>query len=567
MDISSGIIHFLVFIGGLGVFIYGMKLMSEGLLKITGRGLRKLFSYLTSNPFLGVVTGFIITALIQSSSASTVMVVSLVNTSLLSLSQSVSLILGANIGTTITGWIVSLAGFKVPTMNLALIVMGFALPMIFSKINKWKSTAEFFVGFSFMLLGLSFMKDAVPDLSQDAEILSFLRFYKITIWTTFLAVILGALLTIVVQSSSVSIGMIQILTAQGIIPIEFAVAMLLGSNIGTTLTPNIASIVASRNAKRVARIHSLINIIGAVWAIFVMKHLLQAVDLFCLNVFDLPYSIFSENPVERGAIMPIALATFHSGFNIINALILMAFTPVLVKLSGFLVSKTESAFEITKMDKNYIIETPELEVLEAKSELLRLSKLIKGIFNKVHGAFLHQQVEQQFLDQINEEISNVKSKESSLLSYLTKVYKESPSAETSEILLSMTKIASELNEIGITSYNLAELVYNKKKNRTLLDEQIFRNLGKIFEQLAATFDQIITDINKNSQSKVETYLILEEKINQLNNHIRMLQLSQEKPTEVEHELLIGDITNTLSLVSRYLFNISSILTNKKEDVW
>jgi len=409
MEIKSGIIHFLIFIGGLGVFIYGMKLMSEGLQKITGRGLRKLFSYLTTNPFLGLATGFIITGLIQSSSASTVMVVSLVNTSLVSLTQSVGLILGANIGTTITSWIISMVGFEVQTVNIALIIMGFALPMIFSKINNWRSTAEFLVGFSFMLLGLSFMKDAVPDLSQQAKILSFLQFYQVTISSTLLAVFLGFILTVIVQSSSVSIGMVQILAAQGFIPLEFAVAMLLGANVGTTVTTNIAAIVASRNAKRAARIHTLVNVLGVVWAIFVMNYLLKGVNLFCLNVLDLPYSIFSKIPAERGAIMPFALATFHTGFNLLNALVLIWFIPLLVKLSNYLVAKKESIFEVTKMNRNFIIEIPELEVLEAKNDLLRLTKMTKGIFNKVHGAFLHQHVERQFLDAINRDFQHIKA--------------------------------------------------------------------------------------------------------------------------------------------------------------
>lgn len=559
MEIESGIIRFLVFLGGLGVFIYGMKLMSEGLQKITGRGLRKLFSYLTANPLIGLATGFLITGLIQSSSASTVMMVSLVNTSLISLTQSVSLILGANVGTTTTGWIISMAGFKMQTVNIALIVMGVALPMIFSKINSWRSTAEFLVGFSFMLLGLSFMKDAVPDLSQDAEILSFLRFYKVTIWTTMLAVLLGGILTIIVQSSSVAIGMVQVLATQGFLPIEFAIAMLLGSNIGTTVTTNIASLVASRDAQRTARIHTLINVIGAIWAIFVMGYLLDAVDFFCLNVIDLPYSVFSDNPVERGETMPFALATFHTGFNLANTLILSFFIPLLVKISSYLVSKRDSIYETAKMDRNFIIEIPELEMLEAKSELLRLTKMTKGIFNKVHGAFLHQHIEQEFLDRINQDLHDIKSFERNLVYHLTKVYQEHPSAETSAILIQMTRITSDLNEFGMTCSNLANLVHHKSENRLLINEQVFRDLGKIFEILLEVFERVTKDINQSKPINKEKYVVLEEKINQQKSHLRMLQLSDKENIDLENELLVTDFTNTLMQLSRHLFGISLIL--------
>ena len=567
MEIKSGIIHFLVFIGGLGVFIYGMKLMSEGLQKITGRGLRKLFSYLTANPFLSVATGFLITGLIQSSSASTVMVVSLVNTSLLNLSQSVGLILGANVGTTITGWIISLVGFKVQTVNIALIIMGFALPMIFSKINNWMSTAEFLVGFSFMILGLSFMKQAVPDLSQDAKILSFLQYYKVTIWTTILAVFLGLILTVIVQSSSVSIGMVQVLAAQGFIPIEFAVAMLLGSNIGTTVTTNIAAIVASTKAKRAARVHTLINVLGVIWAIFVMNYLLVGVDFFCSNILDLPHSVFSVNPTERGAIMPFALATFHTGFNLLNVLLLVWFIPVLVKLSSFLVNGKDSIFEFAKMDRNFIIEIPELEVLEAKNDLLRLTRMTKGIFNKVHGAFLHQQIERQFLDAINEDFQHIKSFERNLVNYLTRVYQEHPSAETSEVLIHMTRITSDLKEVALSSSALANLVYQKTENRLLIDEQVYRGLGKVFEHLLEIFDRILKDINRNTAANIEKYIVLEEKINQQKNHLRMIQLSKLIDIDLENELLVTDFTNTLVLIARQLFSISTILGNKKGSAW
>jgi phosphate:Na+ symporter len=445
--------------------------------------------------------------------------------------------------------------------------MGFALPMIFSKINNWRSTAEFLVGFSFMLLGLSFMKDAVPDLSQDAEILSFLRFYKVTIWTTVLAVFMGGILTVIVQSSSVSIGMVQVLAAQGFIPIEFAVAMVLGSNIGTTVTTNIASLIASRDAKRAARIHSLINVIGAIWAIFVMNYLLLEVDWFCSNVLELPYSVFSENPVERGEIMPFALATFHTGFNLLNALLLVWFIPFLVKISDYLVGKQESIFEVTKMDKNFIIEIPELEVLEVKNDLLRLTKMSKEIFDKVHNAFLHQKIEQQFLDEINEEFLDVKSFETTLVNYLSKVYQEHPSAETSEVLIDMTRITSDLKEVGLSSNLIANLVYQKIENRLLIDEQVYRGLGKIFEYLIESFGRILKDINRNTSVNIEKYIVLEEKINQQKSHLRMLQLSKEVNIDLENELLVADLTNALSLVGNQLFSISSILMNKKGTNW
>ena len=198
-------------------------------------------------------------------------------------------------------------------------------------------------------------------------------------------------------------------------------------------------------------------------------------------------------------------------------------------------------------------------MLEAKSELLRLTKMTKGIFNKVHGAFLHQHIEQEFLDRINQDLQNLKSFERSLVYYLTKVYQEHPSAETSEVLIQMSRITSDLNEIGVTCSNLSNLVYYKTENRLVIDEQVYRGLSKIFDYLLESFDRITKDINQDKPANIEKHIILEEKINQQKNHLRMLQLSKEHNVDLENELLVTDVTNTLLQLSRYLFGISTIL--------
>ena len=570
MAASSGLVQFLVFLGGLGVFIYGMKLMSEGLLKITGRGVRQLFSYLTNRPFAGILTGFVVTALIQSSSAVSVIVISLVNTSLLTLKQSIGVILGANIGTTITSWIISLslADLKIETVTVALIIMGIGFPMIFSKLSRIRSTAEFLIGFSFMLLGLGYMSNAIPDLSTDNELLAFLQYYEVDLSSTILSMLLGVALTLIVQSSSVAVGMVQVLAAQGVLPMEFAASILIGSNIGTTVTTNIASLVGTRSAKQAARVHSLINVVGAVWMMFILSYFIHGVDWVCLNYFDASYSVFSMIPAERGDAMPIALATFHTGFNVLNVVLMVWFIPLLVKASKFLVGKRESYLNASKLDKNYIIEIPELEILEAKGELLNLTKVSQGIYLKVHKGFQTQSVERSFLNEIDNSIEELKSINTRLINYLTTVFQEHPSAETSEILVNMGRITSDMKEIGLTCNNIAELVYNKTEKRLVIEEKIFRSLDQMFGHISEGFDYVVTDIYKNSKVDIEKYRILEEKIHHLQNHLRMVQIAKMEENEyVEAIFLSKEIAVQLALLTRQLYRVSEVLSSKSGKNW
>ncbi len=568
MENATGITLFLVFIGGLGVFIYGMKLMSEGLLKITGRGVRQLFSYLTNKPFVGIVTGFVVTALIQSSSATSVIVISLVNTSLLTLKQSVGVIMGANIGTTVTSWIISLLGFKLESINFSLIIMGIAFPMIFSKLHRWRSTGEFWIGFSFMLLGLTFMKDAIPDLSDNTDVLSFLKYYEVNFLSSGLSVLLGIALTIIVQSSSVAVGMVQIMAFQGIVPFELAASMLIGSNIGTTVTTNIASIVGTKESKQAARIHSLINIFGAIWMMLALNPFIKGVDWCCLEFLDTEYSVFSTEPNERGQVMPIALATFHTGFNVLNVLLLVWFIPFLVKISKYLVSKGESYFSVAKLDKNYIVEIPELEILEAKGELLKLSKVAQDIYMKVSQGYQTQSVERSFLDEIDHDIDELKSINARLINYLTTVFQEHPSADTSEILVNMGSITSDMKEIGLTCHKISELVYNKTEKRLVIDEKIFRSLNQMFALITEGFDFVVNDIYQNSKVDTDKYQVLEEKIHHLQNHLEMIQIARLRDqANVEAIFLSKDIALQLSLLTRQLYRVSEKLSTKSGKNW
>ena len=286
-----GIYELLRLIGALGFFIYGMKVMSDGIQKAGGSKMRQILGGMTSNRYFGVMTGFLITAIVQSSSATTVMTVSFVNAGLLTLVESAGVMMGANIGTTITAWVISILGFKVKMSAIALPIIAFGMPMMFARKTKTKNWGEFLVGFALLFIGLAELKDAVPDVKNNPEVLNFLAgFADPSFLSRLMFVGVGTLLTIVVQSSSAAMALTLVLCNTGVIPFEVAAAMVLGENIGTTITAELASMVGNVHAKRSARIHSMFNIVGVSWAVLLISFTIAA------SVVDFPEPV---GPVTR----------------------------------------------------------------------------------------------------------------------------------------------------------------------------------------------------------------------------------------------------------------------------
>ena len=292
-----GIYELFTLIGALGFFIYGIKVRSDGIQKVAGSKMRGILSKMTSNRFLGVATGFLITALLQSSSATTVMIVSFVNAGLLTLVESIGVIMGANVGTTITAWLISLLGFKVKISAIALPIIAIGMPMMFSSNRKMKSWAEVLIGFALLFMGLDHLKGAVPDLQANSEFLSFLANYaNMGIYSTLMFIGVGTMLTLIVQSSSAAMAITLIMCNMGYIPFELAAAMVLGENIGTTITANVAAVVGNVHAKRAAKAHFIFNIFGVIWMIIAFSYFITSIDGFMQNNKG-----FIQNLVESNA--------------------------------------------------------------------------------------------------------------------------------------------------------------------------------------------------------------------------------------------------------------------------
>jgi phosphate:Na+ symporter len=332
---NYGISDILTLLGSLGLFLYGMKVMSDALINLAGDRLRSILAAATSNRFFAMLTGLMITAAIQSSSATTLMVVSFVNAGLFQLTEAVGIIMGANVGTTVTAWLISILGFKVKISAAALPLVGIGFLLSLSAIDKRKHFGLFLVGFAMLFLGLDFLKDSVPDIGHHPETLAFLTEYSsMGFYSILLFFLIGALLTLIVQSSSAAMALTLLMTHEGWVSFDMAAAMVLGQNIGTTITAILASLIANFQAKRAAVAHLIFNLLGVIWVLIVFNPFIKIVA-------QLVEDIEGASPLTDTLAVPVALSLFHSVFNIINALVLIGFIPLIVRLVKRLVPETK----------------------------------------------------------------------------------------------------------------------------------------------------------------------------------------------------------------------------------
>ncbi|MFO7828502.1 MAG: Na/Pi cotransporter family protein, partial [Bacteroidales bacterium] len=375
---NYSLLDFLTLIGSLGFFLFGMKLMSEALQKVAGDKMRNILAKMTSNPIKGVFTGFLITAIIQSSSATTVMMVSFVNAGLLSLLESIGVIMGANIGTTVTAWLISLLGFKIDISIISLPLIGISFPLLFSKTKKNKFWGEFIIGFAMVFLGLDFLKGSVPDIKSNPEILAFLSNYTSDgILSHLLFLAIGTILTIVIQSSSATMALTLVMCNNGWIPFDIAAAMVLGENIGTAVTANIAAAVANVSAKRTARAHLIFNILGVIWVSIIFSYFLSAIDWFIAKTGGV-------SPYDSPHAIPVALAIFHTAFNVANTLLFIWFTKLIEIVVTRIVPMRDDTEEFRlKYINTGMLSTSELSIHQAKKEIIVFAQRVEKMYHYV----------------------------------------------------------------------------------------------------------------------------------------------------------------------------------------
>lgn len=552
----------LTLIGSLGFFIYGMKIMSEGIQKVAGSKMRQILRAMTSNRFMGVLTGFLLTTLVQSSSATTVMVVSFVNAGLLSLVESIGVIMGANIGTTITAWIISIVGFKVKIAALAFPIIAFGFPLLFSSRTNIKSWGEVILGFAILFMGLEALKSSVPDLKSNPEILEFLTHYTDSgIFSTLLFIGIGTVLTIIVQSSSASMALTLVMANQGWISFDLAAAMVLGENIGTTITANIAALVGNVHAKRAARAHLIFNITGVIWVLLVFPFFLEGIDAYMVRYHDV-------SPFATPEAMPVALSIFHTTFNIINVLLMVGFVKFIANTVIKLVSsKGEDEEFRLEYISTPIMATPEISLEEARKEIAKFAELTARMSGFVQALVVKKKVKTRtkLMKRVKKYEEITDRVELEIADYLSKVSTSNLSSKSSLRLRGMLAIINDLERIGDLFFQMSLAVERKNESSAWFSERQIKNLMEMFELIDDAFETMIANLNSEyHEVTLNSAIANEAAINKKRDKLRKKHLKniEKRDYDIMSGLVYSDLYNLLERVGDHIINVTEAVTGE-----
>jgi len=558
--------NILELIGALGFFIYGMKVMSEGIQKVAGQRMRQILGAMTSNRFFGVFTGFLITCLLQSSSATTVMIVSFVNAGLLTLVESLGVIMGANIGTTITAWLISIFGFKVKIASVALPIIAIGFPLMFAGRGNLKSWAEVIIGFALLFLGLDALKGSVPDLKQNPQILEFLSGYADFGMLSLLMFIgVGTVLTLVVQSSSAAMALTLVMCNEGWIPFELAAAMVLGENIGTTITANLAALIGNVHAKRAARAHFIFNVFGVVWMFFVFRFFLQGIDNIMISFYGM--SPFDKDQYEC---IPIALSVFHTTFNVINVVLLVGFVPFIVKLVEKMVTSRGDVDEETRLEYigSGILSTPELSLLQSKREIAKFGKITKKMFGFI-PELLEENDKKKFTEMMRrvakyEDITD--KMEIEIANYLAKVSEGELSEHSSLKIRGMLSMINDFERIGDLCYQMSKNIERKQDNKAKFTNSQEENIQKMFKSVGDALQNMLNNLNSESeQVNIREAEMLEVEINNTRDKLRIEHLSSLSKSEYSFEsgIYYNDLFSSCEKIGDHVYNVNEAIVGIK----
>lgn len=604
MDYSF--LDFLGLLGAVGLFLYGMKVMSEGLQKAAGDRLRNILSAMTRNRFTGTVTGFFITALIQSSSASTVMVVSFVNAGLMTLAQSMAVIMGANVGTTFTAWVIALFGFKVDISAFALPLIGLAVPMLFSSKSRTKSIGEFTIGFAFLFMGLSMINKYVPDLQSNPEMFAFLeRYASMGFGSVLIFLMVGLLVTMIIQSSAATFAITLIMCSKGWITFDLACALVLGSNIGTTITPLLASMSGNVAAKRTAMGHLLFNLLGTLWVLFVFfpfvdlntwiteeigqgdpTALYKYVTDLKVNHPDIYNQLWNNSlPTPNGDILhhqtvitqlqvsvSFGLSMFHTVFNLINLSIMIWLTKVYVKIVEFLVPAKhhgDDEFQL-KFIQGGILSASELNISQAEKEISVFAERVGRMlpmarelitakdgsdeFNKIYSRL---EKYEEISDRMEIEIAN----------YLNRCAEGRLSNASKRRIAAMLSIDSEIESIADCALGVGKILLRKQQGSVQFNDEIYQNINTMFDYVSRSIDNmllLLKDFEHQNESDIITSYNREREINNLRNQLRTNNIENINSHHYEYQsgIYYMDIISTLEKMGDYIINVVDIIKDE-----
>ena len=567
-----GILQIFTLLGALGMFLYGMNLMSSGLQKAAGDKLRGFLSAMTSNPFKGVLTGLGITSIIQSSSATTVMVVSFVNAGLLTLTQAIGVIMGANIGTTVTAWMVAFLGFKADISILAIPLMLFGFLFSNSKKNKHQNIGELIVGFSLLFLGLSFMKESVPDLRETPQVLEFVRNWaSYGFGSVLLFLAFGTILTLVLQSSSATMAITLIMLSMGWIPFHMACAMVLGENIGTTITANIAAAVGNTQAKRAAMSHTIFNVFGVIWALILFKPFTTLVGKV-IELFGLPNPAAEGFAVVEGDMGSSTAALYglsmlHTMFNTINTLILVWFIKYIEKAVVWIIKPKNQEAEPFRL--KYIsagpLATPELAAAQAFDEIVHFAEISRNGLGYAKQAIA---ADAKHFDELREKL--VKYEEISdrieyeIAAFLNGVSAGDISEATSVKIKAMYKIIGELESLGDSGEAISRMLSRRNEHKKSFDTATIEKINLMIAKVDSAYEVMIANLtaaHEGTLTSIANAYDAEEQINALRNELREAEIDALDNNDKNYQTSVYyiDIINELERMGDFMINISQSL--------
>lgn len=596
---NYGLLDLLCLIGAVGLFLYGMKVMSEGLQKAAGDRLRNILGAMTRNRATGTLTGFFITALIQSSSASTVMVVSFVNAGLMTLSQSMAVIMGANVGTTFTAWVIALFGFKVDIAAFALPLIGVSVPLLFSKKSRTKSIGEFGIGFAFLFMGLSLISKYVPDLQQNPEMFEFLqRYTSMGFGSVLIFCLVGIIVTMIIQSSAATFAITLIMCSKGWITFDLACALVLGSNIGTTITPLLASLSGNVAAKRTAMGHLLFNLLGTLWTLAIFFPFVGLTQWVTQEIgqgdptqlYNYVTGLEASDPALYARVMQaelpatdplithhlttimtlqisvsFGLSIFHTLFNLINLSIMIWLTKVYVKIVEWIVPakrKGDDEFQL-KFISSGMLSASELNITQAEKEIAvfadRVNRMLSMARELVHTKGNSEDFNKRSsrLEKY-EDISD--RMEIEIANYLNRCAEGRLSNEGKRHVSAMLAIVSEIESIADCCAGVGKILLRKQQGNVHFNEEIYHNIDVMFDYVQKAMDNmllLLRDLENNSSEDIISSYNREREINNMRNTLRAANIENIKEHHYEYQagIYYMDIVSTLEKTGDYIINV------------
>lgn len=555
-------LHILSFVGALGIFLYGMKIMSEGLEKTAGDRLRGVLASMTSNRFAGVVTGMGVTAVIQSSSATTVMVVSFVNAGLMSLRQAIGVIMGANIGTTVTAWIVAFVGFKMDIAAFSLPLMAVAAPLLFMGKGKWKNLAECIIGFALLFMGLNLLSDAAEALNIGTLMGEWLTHIDVNAWWAIpLFLFAGMILTMAMQSSSASMAITLMLFDMNIpgFGLAQAAALAMGQNIGTTITALLASLAGNMQAKRAALAHTLFNVFGVVIILCIFPLSIRATEW-------LDHVIFGENSSNM-----YLLSIFHTCFNLFNTLVMIGFVAQIEKLILKLMPDNgEKEEKRLVFISEGMLSTAELSLYQAKKEIDVFASRCEKMVDMVRELF--QAKEEETFNEVYARITKYEgitdNMEVEIAKYLQRVAEGRLSNESKSKITAMLRQVDELESIGDDCFHLGRTFARKRENYkeefTGEQKERIEQMLSYVQQCVANMKSALEENNHLAFDQMAPYYELEQTINDYRSQVRENNLKDIEAGKYSYQLGVFymDFINHCEKLADHVINVVETLSEK-----